>query len=244
VHPDLYPVMSLHRFHKRACSRLLHLEPPKRRFISISQNYEHSPPKREIRLNDDRILPHQERYRHGHSDALEDVELYRPGGLHPVTIGDVLDHGRYHLVHKLGDGKGSSTVWLARDLRSTGKSNSSENLVSTKIRRASNPDQERFRSMTAPREMQIVRALHNSAVNRGQSEICSHLLSIHSSFTEVGPNGTHVCLVSSAAGPSLYWMRYWRKHGRYHQQLVRKICQQVAESLQLIHASGYVHGGM
>lgn len=40
---------------------------------------------------------------------------YRPGGFHPVAIGDSLSADRYIIYHKLGFG-GSSTIWLARDL--------------------------------------------------------------------------------------------------------------------------------
>ncbi|CAI6079015.1 unnamed protein product [Clonostachys chloroleuca] len=45
----------------------------------------------------------------------EGTDNYRPGGFHPVHLGDVLD-GRYHIFRKLGSG-GQSTVWLARDSR-------------------------------------------------------------------------------------------------------------------------------
>ena len=48
-------------------------------------------------------------------DDGEDVYRYRPGGLHPDHLGDLLDGRRYIVVHKLGQGA-SSTVWLARDL--------------------------------------------------------------------------------------------------------------------------------
>ena len=47
-------------------------------------------------------------------DSGEGVPSYRPGGLHPVHLGDQLDGSRYKVVHKLGYGA-SSTVWLARD---------------------------------------------------------------------------------------------------------------------------------
>ncbi|KAJ3920571.1 kinase-like domain-containing protein [Lentinula edodes] len=47
-------------------------------------------------------------------DEVEDVDNYRPGGFHPVQIGDKFSAGRYRIIHKLGFG-GSSTIWLARD---------------------------------------------------------------------------------------------------------------------------------
>jgi len=48
-------------------------------------------------------------------DATERISLYRPGGCHPVELGDKV-HNRYVVEHKLGYG-GYSTVWLARDLQ-------------------------------------------------------------------------------------------------------------------------------
>ena len=44
----------------------------------------------------------------------EPVEDYRPGGFHPVHFGDLLHHGQYKIVRKLGYGA-FSTVWLAKD---------------------------------------------------------------------------------------------------------------------------------
>jgi serine/threonine-protein kinase SRPK3 len=44
----------------------------------------------------------------------ENVLNYRPGGYHPVALGDTLKDGRYKIRHKLGHG-GFSTVWVARD---------------------------------------------------------------------------------------------------------------------------------
>ncbi|SPO07073.1 uncharacterized protein DNG_09767 [Cephalotrichum gorgonifer] len=46
------------------------------------------------------------------------VEDYRPGGYHPVLLGDIFNDGQYKVIRKLGDGS-YSTVWLARDLRNS-----------------------------------------------------------------------------------------------------------------------------
>ena len=47
--------------------------------------------------------------------SIEQLEQYRPGGFHPITVGGHLC-GRYRIVHKLGFGS-FSTVWVARDER-------------------------------------------------------------------------------------------------------------------------------
>lgn len=44
----------------------------------------------------------------------ENMSKYRPGGFHPVCLGDTFQDGRYKIHHKLGWG-GFSTVWLAKD---------------------------------------------------------------------------------------------------------------------------------
>jgi serine/threonine protein kinase len=51
----------------------------------------------------------------------EDLDNYKPGGYHPVHLGDTYstlpgsDRPRYRILHKLGSGS-FSTVWLAKDL--------------------------------------------------------------------------------------------------------------------------------
>jgi non-specific serine/threonine protein kinase len=42
-------------------------------------------------------------------------EAYRPGGYHPINLGDTLNDGQYKIIRKLGDGC-FSIVWLAHDL--------------------------------------------------------------------------------------------------------------------------------
>jgi hypothetical protein len=47
---------------------------------------------------------------------VENLEAYRPGGYHPLYLGDHLHNQRYTILRKLGYGS-YSTVWLARDQR-------------------------------------------------------------------------------------------------------------------------------
>lgn len=44
----------------------------------------------------------------------EPLSDYKPGGYHPISLGETLRYGRYTVCHKLGWGR-SSTVWLVRD---------------------------------------------------------------------------------------------------------------------------------
>lgn len=44
----------------------------------------------------------------------EPLHRYKPGGYHPVHLGDEMSDKRYRIVHKIGYG-GYSTVWLAKD---------------------------------------------------------------------------------------------------------------------------------
>lgn len=63
-----------------------------------------------------------------YDSPIEDLERYRPGGYHPVKLGDCFSTlpttpstlssssmPRYRILHKLGFGS-FATIWLARDL--------------------------------------------------------------------------------------------------------------------------------
>jgi hypothetical protein len=50
-------------------------------------------------------------------DGAEPLHRYKPGGYHPVHLGECFNFGRYQILHKLGWG-GWATVWLAKDHRS------------------------------------------------------------------------------------------------------------------------------
>ncbi|KAF2970527.1 hypothetical protein GQX73_g3074 [Xylaria multiplex] len=118
----------------------------------------------------------------------ESIELYRPGGFHPVVLGDIL-HERYRVIRKLGYGS-TATVWLAEDVaRASG--NSEVKYVALKIHAA---------NVDVTNELSIQQHLATSATKDAGSN--SVLLSLDL-FTLQGPNGNHHCFVSEPTGPSV-----------------------------------------
>jgi serine/threonine-protein kinase SRPK3 len=114
----------------------------------------------------------------GDLDDIEDIQNYRPGGFHPVHIGDVI-RDEYRILHKLGCG-GFSTVWLARAL-------TDQRLCALKILAANAPSD----------ELDIMLYLAETVGSH------PNVSSLHNHFTIMGPNGPHRCLVLSVLGPSL-----------------------------------------
>ncbi|KAK7045345.1 hypothetical protein VNI00_007594 [Paramarasmius palmivorus] len=157
-------------------------------------------------------------------DYVEDLEKYRPGGYHPVCIGDTLQNGRqpYRILHKLGFG-GSSTIWLARAQQES----ESGGLVSLKVIRADLS----FSSAQIPE-------LTLPELNLGVA-----IQGIEDHFVENGPNGLHVCIVSKLAGPSV--RDVLESGGRALKgDRARNVAKQVVDALVVMHDAGLVHGDL
>ena len=153
-----------------------------------------------------------------------------------MSIGDVFADGRYKVLHKLGFG-GSSTIWLARD-------SVSGMLVALKILAA-------FKS-TEPKdeieELVISRKL-DTLISSTRNAARHNIQTIKDSFIEEGPNGTHICLVSELAGPSVFAMSFFGCEGRLEGSkrlrgdLAKNVAKQTAAAVELMHSAGLVHGG-
>ena len=158
------------------------------------------------------------------SDDVENVELYRPGGFHPIHLGDTLSDGRYRIIHKLGHG-GFSTVWLARE-------ESQKRYVAIKIITAE--------ASSDCSEIKILRHLERTSDHPGRKYVASIL----DHFDLEGPNGVHVCLVSKVCGPSIAQVCHQvGQHRRFREALVRRLARQAAQALEFLHLNGVVHGG-
>ncbi|KAL5531926.1 hypothetical protein ACEPAF_5489 [Sanghuangporus sanghuang] len=181
-------------------------------------------------------------YHCAHLDDVEDPEHYRPGDFHPVSIGDVFSRGRYRVLHKLGFG-GSSTVWLARDQKKQFESEESESLVSLKVLSAvaSSKQPTEIPELHIPQELSKTLRDVDHPGRR-------HLQIIEDHFLVEGPNGSHLCMTYPFAGPSILSMSETidRTSGSrgLRGDLARKVAKQLAETVELLHSAGVVHGDL
>lgn len=153
----------------------------------------------------------------------EDVEKYKPGGFHPVHLGDKYDDDRYRIVHKLGYG-GFSTVWLARD-------ENEKKWVALKIVHAKH-------SVSVGEKCVLSRRATSNLRASGAQSVAEH----HRQFTLDGPNGRHLCLVLPVLGPSTSELSYCF-NCRLRPQFARKVAYQATRALADLHSQGLCHGG-
>ena len=179
------------------------------------------------------------------------AEMHRPGGFHPVNLGDTIDNGRFKLIRKLGNGS-SSTVWLAvrqryRPFEITRRRNLGEPLnspiyVAVKILDA--------RASTACKESAILEHLSSAA---GKEPDYQHIIRLLEHFETQGPNGSHRCLVyevmsTTAASlveklPKNHPITRPKPH-RYPVWMAKQILLHTLRGLALLHKNGIVHGGI
>lgn len=156
----------------------------------------------------------------GVGDDTEQVEWYKPGGFHPVHLGDTFDEGRYKVVNKLGAG-GFSTVWLARDVKE-------QNWVALKITDADHAD---FDPGAASH--------YYATPSVAGSE---HVVPNCRRFTFDGPNGHHLCFVLPVLGPSLSSLSN-NFEARLTPSFARRAAYEATQALAELHAQGICHGG-
>jgi serine/threonine-protein kinase SRPK3 len=164
-------------------------------------------------------------------DSAEDPEQYKPSGFHPVVLDQLLDYGRYHIVHKLGAG-GASTVWLARDRYFSPHTTAVGPLVCVKVVRA---------------DQDATKVAITESLATLRPELRQHLLTVDRIFVKEGPNGTHTCVLSEVAGQNLHALgdapKRIRGNLRFRGEVARNVAGQVARFVQGMQSAGFVHGG-
>ncbi|KAI9771022.1 MAG: hypothetical protein M1839_002990 [Geoglossum umbratile] len=162
------------------------------------------------------------------------IEEYKPGGLHPVHLGDVFDNGRYRVIRKLGDGS-FSTVWLAVDGRLC-------RYVALKIVRAADSAKNKEESVIS----QLSEFARKDSVTPCFAALLDH-------FYHEGPNGSHLCLAFEPMGPSVERMAEaflpiehhsaLRDRPRFPVWTAKQILKQSLQGLEFLHRHGFTHAG-
>ncbi|KAI8604079.1 serine/threonine-protein kinase SRPK2 [Dissophora ornata] len=160
------------------------------------------------------------------SDEEEDMDDYKKGGYHYISVGDVFHDGRYVILRKLGWGH-FSTVWLAKD-----KVNNRH--VALKVVKSATHYTE-----TALDEIKllekVVQANPDAPGRKYVVELLDH-------FKHQGPNGTHVCMVFEVLGENLLSLIRRYHHRGIPVHLVQQIIYQVLMGLDYMHREcGIIH---
>ncbi|OOF98163.1 hypothetical protein ASPCADRAFT_128340 [Aspergillus carbonarius ITEM 5010] len=154
---------------------------------------------------------------------VERLDYYVPGGYHPVQIGHEFHNGRYVIVHKLGFGR-SATTWLAEDKQDS-------RLVALKISTAESAEH-------TVHESQVLTWLTQAKSQPGKAEVQTLL----DSFSFLGPNGGHQCLVMDAARVNINEAKEAAYHRLIHLPAARAIVAQLVLGVEFIHSQVIVHG--
>lgn len=151
---------------------------------------------------------------------------YRPGGYHPIHIGDTFKAGRYTIAHMLGSGA-YSTVWLAED-------SETETYVALKVL-AADASKWSGNAESVNEELRVLLRLREGADEISKDNV----VQVIDHFLHTGPNGKHQCIVTELLGPDvgldidiLPW------------SVGRAIIRQVTYAIRYLHRNNTVHGGM
>lgn len=156
-------------------------------------------------------------------NGAESLEKYKPGGYHPIMIGDLLNE-RYCIVDKLGFG-GYSTVWLAQDTHL-------KSYVAVKVGIANwhSHEMKVLQALSAPRPLSL-------STHPGRHSIPLPL----DEFELQGPNGTHPCYTMTPARCNLREVSFSRL---FPLEVARVLSACLTLGIAYMHSQGYVHGGL
>lgn len=159
-------------------------------------------------------------------EDIEHLERYKPGGYHPLILGDMLHNGRYRIIHKLGHGT-YSTNWLASD-QETNKN------VAIKICTAD--------SSGASQERAVLGHLRQLRMGC-QDEPVAAVTALLDEFHLDGPNGGHDCIVTKLTRMNIQDTRETsRCYGLLHVPVARAVIAQLVHAVAFCHENGVVHG--
>jgi serine/threonine-protein kinase SRPK3 len=183
-----------------------------------------------------------------YDDTKESSKDYRPGGYHPVEIGDLFNN-RYLVVQKLGWGH-FSTVWLCKDM-------THGTYVAMKVQKSAPNYTEAAldeielllkisSNYKSPIWVDSVKKYHpgeNREINEnGVTTGHTYVVQLLNTFSHSGPNGTHICLVFEVLGVNLLEIIKFYQYKGIPMNLCRRISKQVLIGLDYLHRiCGIIH---
>ncbi|EJT80755.1 CMGC/SRPK protein kinase [Gaeumannomyces tritici R3-111a-1] len=159
---------------------------------------------------------------------VEDLRGYRPGGFHPIHIGDRLS--KYTVVNKLGHGD-TSTVWLAR------RDGEDARCVAVAVHMADISRGTETRAMTRWWRLKDGDPGHQGRAN---------VLLPEDHFDHAGPNGTHFCIVFPVEGQTVSAATKRGDAGSrpLPSPLAKRVLRDMVRGLQYSHSMGLAHGDL
>ncbi|KAI7843708.1 hypothetical protein COHA_002607 [Chlorella ohadii] len=148
-------------------------------------------------------------------------DAMRPGGYHPVTVGERFNEGRYTALYKLGQGH-YATVWMVLDGH-TGQE------LAMKIVRSADAY-----TAAARTEVSILEHIRDSAAGTGHTG-AQHCVRLMDTFTHTGPHGTHVCEVFEAMGDDLLTLLKEYNFRGIPLAVVKHLTRQTLSALDYLH---------
>lgn len=164
-------------------------------------------------------------------DGDEGQDAYKPGGYHPVNIGDKF-HARYTVIEKLGWGH-FSTVWMTYDKKAS--SSGFPEFIALKVQKSAAHYRE-----AALDEIELL----NCAASKAKSEAvgaefgldydpCVVLMYDH--FEHNGPNGKHVCMTFEILGENLLKVIKKYEYRGIPIPIVKNFVRQICIGLDFLH---------
>lgn len=154
----------------------------------------------------------------------EGSEGYRPGGYHPVNVGDVYN-GRYSVLEKLGWGH-FSTVWMVRD--SLHIALGSPRYAALKVQKSAS-----HYTDAALDEIDLLRHVRHVAEEDGEAS--RRVVRLMDHFEHTGPNGRHVCMVFEVLGQNLLSVIRKFEYRGLPIAVVKNFARQMCEGLDFLH---------
>jgi len=163
----------------------------------------------------------------------EGEDGYRPGGYHPVNIGERY-HTRYTVLQKLGWGH-FSTVWMVHDKKCKVGPYPTPEYVALKIQKSAPHYRE-----SALDEIELLESASSCARSEKVLQEFGptydpRVVLLLDHFDHTGPNGTHMCMVFEMLGENLLEVIKKYDYKGIPIDIVRTISKQICVGLDFLH---------